>query len=325
MDQIIMTDGTTRFAALTTGQIDYFGEGSASLLPGQVEQIQRSFSDRIVIQPVAHSWGKGVQLNMNREPLNNVNVRKALHLAIDRDDWVDFNLAGSLSGVIRPTNWMPPGSIWALPSEELMELPGWRQGEGKAQDIAEANRLLDEALGVGARFSFGCMAQSSQIYIDGCLFLKDQLKKNIGVDVNMEVVESAVQTERGLGEQYDSHYGSKVTTVVGDPDDYYMLSLVPEFESWYYKATGARQAEPAGLAEELEQMVLAQSKELDVVKRQQMVHEIERKLATEAFYFIPFPWSNVFPAWSTEVKGWQLGPFPSQVKWAQWERVWLDR
>ena len=325
MDHFIMKDGTTRFASLATGQIDYFGEGSASLLPAQVAQVQRSFSNEIVIQPVAHSWGKGLQLNMNRAPFENVNVRKALHLAIDRDDWVNFNLAGTLPGVIRPTNWMPPGTIWALPSDEIMSMPGWRQGDGKVEDIAEANRLLDEAFGKDARFSFSCMAQSSQIYLDGCLFIKDQLFRNVGVEVSVDSVESAVQTERYIAENYDTHYGSKVTTVVGDPDDWCMISLVPEFESKYYQATGAEIAEPAGLAAELEAMVREQSKELDVVKRREMVHEIERKLATEAYYSIPFPWSNVFPAWRTNVKGWTLGPFPSQVKWAQWERVWLVR
>ena len=325
MDQFIMKDGTSRFTALLTGQIDYFGEGSASLLPAQVQQIQKSYADKIMIQPVAHSWGKGLQINMNRAPFGDVNVRKALHLAIDRDEWADFNLAGTLPGVIQPQNWMPPGTIWALPAEELSALPGWRQGQGKIDDIAEANRLLDEAFGEGERFSFQCMAQSSQIYIDGCLFLKDQLKKNVNVEVVMDVVESAVQTERYLAENYDTHYGSKVTTVVADADDYYMLSLVPEFESAYYQATGAEIAQPAGLAAKLEAMVIAQSKELDTVKRQQMVWEIERILATEAFYLMPFPWSNVFPAWSVDVKGWTLGPFPSQVKWAMWERAWLTR
>jgi len=72
-------------------------------------------------------------------------------------------------------------------------------------------------------------------------------------------------------------------------------------------------------------MVRAQSKELDVAKRREMVWEIERKLATEAFFQIPFPWTFIFPAWSKDVRGWTLGPFPSQIKWAQWERTWLSR
>jgi len=150
------------------------------------------------------------------------------------------------------------------------------------------------------------------------------MRRNLNITVTADIVESAVETERFNSEQYDIHYGSKVTTNVGDPDDFYMLHLVPEFEANYYKATGAYNAEPA-MAKELERMVRAQSQELDVLARRDIVHEIERKLATEAFFSIPFPWTFIFPAWSTDVRGWTLGPFPSQVKWAQWERTWISR
>ncbi len=324
MDQFMITDFTTRFSALLTGQLDYFGEGSSSLLPGQVVQVQNSFTDTVHIQPAMHSWGKGLQLNLNRPPLDDVRVRKALTLGLDRDAWVDFNLVGTQSAVVRPTNWMPPGTIWALPDDELMSFPGWRRGDGKVEDIAEANRLLDEALGDGVRFEIACMAQGSQQYIDGCLYFQDQMKRNLDVTVVSDIIEGAVQTERGQAENYDSHYGSKVTTNVGDPDDYYNLALVPEFESWYYKNTGAFDVMPE-LAAELEAMARAQSAELDVAKRREMVWEIERKLATEAYFNIPFPWTLIFPAWSKDVRGWTLGPFPSQIKWAQWERAWVVR
>lgn len=324
MDQFMITDGTTRFAALLTGQIDYFGEGSASLLAGQVEQVQQSFHDKIHIEPTLHSWGKGIQINMRRQPLDVVRVRQAMHLAIDRDEWVDFNLAGTQVAAQRPTNWMPPGTLWALPDEELMSLPGWRRGEGKAADIVEANRLLDEVLGNGVRFTITCMAQNSQVNIDGCLFFQDQMMKNVNIEVTTDVVDSGVEGDRIRSEQFDVAFGSKVTTNVSDPDDYYFLSAVPEFENWYYKNTGAVNAHPDWAAE-LEAMVRAQSRELDVAKRRVMVHEIERKLATEYFFQIPFPWTYIFPAWSKDVRGWTLGPFPSQVKWAQWERTWLSR
>ncbi len=72
-------------------------------------------------------------------------------------------------------------------------------------------------------------------------------------------------------------------------------------------------------------MVAAQSRELDVAKRVELVHEIERTLGTEAMFNIPYPWSYIFPAWSKVIKGWTLYPHPSQNKWAQFERMWLDR
>ena len=159
IDHIEIEDATTRFTALITGQTDYYGEGSASLLPGQVEQVLDSFSDEIHLEPVLHLWGKGLQINLHREPFNDERVRYAIHLGIDRDEWVEFNRIKDQTGVIRPTNWMPPGTVWALPDEELWAMPGYRNGPGqKAEDIAEANRLLDEAGLTGSpRFTAGCM------------------------------------------------------------------------------------------------------------------------------------------------------------------------
>lgn len=324
MDQYVMKDFTARFTALVTGQIHYFGEGSSSLLPGQVAEAQR-FKDKIEVQGVLHSWGKGsYEIAMSRKPFNDVRVRKAIHLGIDREAWVAFSKTGEFEGAHDPTNWMPPGTVWALPDQELKSLPGWRQP--KAQDMAEANRLLDEAGyrkdAGGLRFKTTCQAQNSQQYIDGCTFLKDQFKKNMGIELVIDACEGVVCTEKGEKSVNDINYGSAAYTNFGDPDDWYIRQLVPEFQSRAVKATGMDKAAPE-LAKELERMVRAQSKELDQAKRVKLVHEIERKLATEAYFYLAFPWTTIFPAWSRDLKGWTMYSFPSQSKDAQWERAWL--
>ncbi len=326
VDHIEIEDATSRFTALITGQIDYYGEGSASLLPGQVEQVLDSFADKIHLEPVLHLWGKGLQINMHREPFNDERVRYAIHIGIDREEWVEFNRIKDRTGVIRPTNWMPPGTVWALPDEELWAMPGFRIEE-KAEDIAEANRLLDEAGLTGSpRFTAGCMTTPQQIFIDGCLYFKDQLKKHLDIELDVDVVEVAVQRERGQtghGEppDYDVHYGSKARTDVADPSDFYNIFLVPEFESWYHRGTGRFQADPEG-AQMLWEMADAQATELDPVKRREIVHEIER-LVIEKAYMVPMPWSIIWPAWHNDVRGWTVFNHPSQIKWAGWERAWL--
>ena len=268
VDHIEIEDATTRFTALITGQTDYYGEGSASLLPGQVEQVLDSFADEIHLEPVLHLWGKGLQFNMHREPFNDERVRYAIHLGIDRDDWTEFNRIKDQVGVIRPTNWMPPGTVWAIPDDELWETPGFRVGQGKVDDIAEANRLLDEVGLTGSpRFTAACMTTPAQIFIDGCEWFKDQLKKNLNIELSVDVVEESVQRERGQtgpGEppDYDVHYGSKARTDVADPSDFYNIFLVPEFESWYHRGTGRFQADPER-AQRLLDMANAQAVELD--------------------------------------------------------------
>ncbi len=330
IDHIEIEDATTRFTALITGQTDYYGEGSASLLPGQVEQVLDSFADEIHLEPVLHLWGKGLQFNMHREPFNDENVRYAIHLGIDRDEWVEFNRIKEQTGVIRPTNWMPPGSVWAIPDDELWAMPGFRNGPGqKAEDIAEANRLLDAAgLTNSPRFTAGCMTTPAQIFIDGCLYFKDQLKKNLDIELDVDVVEEAVQRDRGQtahGEppDYDVHYGSKARTDVADPSDFYNIFLVPDAESWYHRGTGRFQADPER-AQRLLEMADEQAVTLDPEKRREIVHEIEREVI-QAAYMVPMPWSIIWPAWHKDVRGWRMFNHPSQIKWSGWERMWLAR
>ena len=334
VDHLEIEDATTRFTALITGQTDYYGEGSASLLPGQVSQVLERYTDDIHLEPVLHLWGKGLQFNMHREPFNDVRVRTAIHLGIDREDWVEINrIEGggqNVVGVIRPTNWMPPGTVWALPDDELWAMPGFRNDPAqKAEDIAEANRLLDEAGLTGSpRFTAGCMTTPAQIFIDGCLYFKDQLKKNLDIEMSVDVVEEAVQRQRGQtgpGEppDYDVHYGSKARTDVADPSDFYNIFLVPETESWYHRGTGRFQADPDN-AQKLLDLSFAQAVELDPAKRREIVHEIER-LSIETMYMVPMPWSIIWPAWHTDVRGWRMFNHPSQIKWAGWERAWLAR
>lgn len=321
-DHVVITDSEARFSALLVGQIDYFGEGSASLSPTQVVTIKERYADDFTIMPTLHSWGKGLQINMLREPFDDARIRMAMHLAMDRDDWDELNRYAGLAGVHRHTLWMPPGSMWALPG--LGDMPGWRSGDGKVADIVEANRLVDEALGAGKRFDFECIARDSDFYSGGCPYFVDQMNINLGLNGSVSFISGSEERDRLQTGDYDLSFGSKVWTQIGDPDDFYNYHLVWDTQSYNYRGLGRYQTDPL-LADRLEQLALLQSAELDVSKRITRVHEIERILATQAMYSIPFPWTNIFPAWSNEVRGWQLYPHPSQNKWAQWERMWLDR
>ena len=106
-------------------------------------------------------------------------------------------------------------------------------------------------------------------------------ESKLGVEVTIAIVGTDVQSTRGQDADYDIHYGSKVRTNVADPDDFYMIHLVKDKESWYYRGTGRETADPE-LAARLEKLALEQSSELDVAKRVELVHDIERILATQA-------------------------------------------
>ena len=76
--------------------------------------------------------------------------------------------------------------------------------------------------------------------------------------------------------------------------------------------------------EEWESLWTAQSLELDLQKRKQMVRELERWVLDERVSFWTIlGWTHIYPAWRVEVKGMRGYDLYSFTKPAMWERVWL--
>jgi peptide/nickel transport system substrate-binding protein len=76
------------------------------------------------------------------EPFNDWRVRRAFHLAVDRQQVVDIIGSGA---------WIKVGPVnnaiktWALPDDELLALPGYRLGADREGDIAQARQLYEAA------------------------------------------------------------------------------------------------------------------------------------------------------------------------------------
>jgi ABC-type transport system substrate-binding protein len=75
-------------------------------------------------------------------PFNDWRVRRALHLAVDRQDIVDIIGSGAWYKV-GPVN--SAVAYWALPNEELLASPGYRLGADREADLTEARQLYEAA------------------------------------------------------------------------------------------------------------------------------------------------------------------------------------
>ncbi len=69
-------------------------------------------------------------------------LRKAIGLAVDRQQVIDFIWAGE-AAMTAPVG--PAISKWALPEEELITIPGYRRGPERKEDQALARQLYEEA------------------------------------------------------------------------------------------------------------------------------------------------------------------------------------
>lgn len=129
--------------------------------------------------------------NCTRKPFDDVRVRDALSLAIDRNEIV----AVAEFGMAQPTGPIPAGATqWALP---LSKLPYY------TPDYAKAKALLAQA-GYPNGFSFKIVCSNS---FEGGLsvaqVVQNQLKK-IGVNADLEVVEWGMYIDRWVKRDFDT-------------------------------------------------------------------------------------------------------------------------
>src|SRR5262245_18908507 len=107
----------------------------------EVESIKKQLGDKVTVQetPMTGQWG--IAVNNTVEPFNDVRVRKALSLGIDR--YTMSKVLYPLTGLKYVGALMRPGSDWAMSPAELEKLPGF--GRDMEKNRAEARRLLTEA------------------------------------------------------------------------------------------------------------------------------------------------------------------------------------
>ena len=329
-ENVVLRDATARFTALATGNIHFYGEGSYGFTSGQAEQAMRDFPEEIKINPQKNMWARVLYFNSAKPPFDDWRVREAVHLALDREEWRMFRQVVAGTSVIEGTNMaysMPPNTYFSATDEEISNWAGWKQP--KDDDIAEANRLLDEVWGEGVREPIQCLAPATQVSdVDGCLFVIDQLKKHLNWEVASDFLDTTPVYDKRSQNNYTLTVGSgSVSTITGDPDDEYMRAYHRDFTPTTY---GDREAvlalhkeNPEGM-QKLEDMINAQSAEMDKAKRRTMVREMEDYLRTEIHgWHTMLGWTNIFPSWRTEVKGYQGYDLFSFTKGAMWERVWL--
>jgi peptide/nickel transport system substrate-binding protein len=109
--------------------------------PRWIVNIKNEIPDLVFQRQQVSGW-IGTRFKTFIEPFNDWRVRRALHLAIDRQQVVD---------VIGSGVWVKVGPVggaiklWALPQEELEALPGYRRGPEREADIQEARQLYEAA------------------------------------------------------------------------------------------------------------------------------------------------------------------------------------
>ena len=125
----VVDEPTTKFAGLASGDLDFAG-----IAPSMAALAQRDPTLRVLDYPVLQE--SGLLFNTHRPPFDDVRVRRAIDLSIDRERIVKAALVGYARAATGP---VAPESPFAVArararnpraADSLLDAAGWRRGAG---------------------------------------------------------------------------------------------------------------------------------------------------------------------------------------------------
>jgi len=273
--------------------------------PQERDQLVSAMKDKIAV--AEGPWVTSILLTFNNEkkPFDDVRVRQALTLAIDR--WGGGENLGKVSLIRGVAGVFRPGSPYGLPTSELEKIPGYWRDINKSRE--EAKRLLKEA-GVSNLKVKILNRTVAQPFTPAGIYTMDQWKR-IGVESEHVQVETKLWFDGMAAGNFDVAV-QNVSDFTDDPNAQFNTLLSKNISSIAYSRHNDKK---------VDDMYTLQSKTIDPKERLKIVNELESYVLTQA-YNIQLLWYQRIVANNKKVKGWELSA--SHFTGQNLVNVWLD-
>jgi peptide/nickel transport system substrate-binding protein len=277
-----------------------------SISPGERAQLLGSLKDRITIQESPWVCKIDLLFNSQAKPFDDLRVRQALSMAVDRWAGSDGLSKGT---IVKPVGGpILPGSPLALTPEQLAQLPGFGRDAEKAR--AEAKRLLAEAGAADLKFKL-VNRNVSHPFTPVGIYLIDQWRR-IGLTVEhlqLDVSPQKVTIANG-------DYTVAIDAFCADSDDPKPL-LLPYLSKERSPRNMTRNANPV-----LDALYDKFNAATDDGQRAALAAQMQRQIITDA-YSVPVIWYSRIVAHVPQMKGWRITP--SHFANQDLADVWLDQ
>ena len=272
MKIFIIKDAATQAAAFQTKQIDYI----VSLDSGVADQLR--LANPNAVEYDLSTPPNLLNVNLKTPPFDNLTVRKAISMSIDRDEGIKV-LQGGKGG-------------WSTAfSNSFADL--FTQQEIKSFvkfDQAEARRLLQSTnlpMPIKAEMIFD---PASQGVGPAAELLQAQLKK-VGIELTLKQVTTNEATARRRAKQFETLLMTEASRA--DLDSSLSLAVLPTGAFNYMSIDDPK----------VNQLLVAQRKEVDVAKRREILRQIVRQL-NETGLAIPLWQRTQYIFTQPHIQGW---------------------
>ena len=287
---VFIRDTAARAAAIRGGQalIEFRGFSPASR-----DDLVRALGNKIRVQESPWLCNMTVAINNEKRPFDDVRVRKALSLAIDR--WEGSKALSQIS-VMKPVGGvMRPGAEFAATEAELSKLAGFAKDSEASRK--EARRLLKEA-GVPEGFAFTLKNRNvKEPYEAVGVYVIDQWRK-VGLNVTH-------LPQEGGPYFADLRAGNYETSID------FACDFMDEPDLQLFKFV-SREKSPINYSKYTDQVLNdlyeKQSRATDPKERLKLIRQFEKRVLDEqAYTFHVLWWYRIIPH-HARVNGWKITP-----------------
>lgn len=294
VEYLIIPDVGAQIAAFRTEEAD-----AISLIsPEEIENILKTNPDTVINEVLIPTQIQ-VSMNMEREPFDDLRVRKAISMAIDRKNAVERIFGGG--EVSAPVN--PHLSDWTLPKEEREQLQPF--------DQEKAKELLAEA-GYPDGFDTTIMATTAygEQPVRMAQWVVEDLR-SIGINAELEIAEYATfYTERYPNKDYDIVVTYQ--TYFQEADEWLRTQLLSDSSRNWFGVNDP----------ELDKMLNEQRVLLNEEERKMRVHDIQRYVLENVVNPIPLVTNSVYSPRHPYVKNYHPHASYGNI---HMKDIWLDK
>ena len=275
--------------------------------PSVRDELKAALSDQLAVQESDWNCGTVVFPNHRKKPFDDVRVRRALTLAIDR--WHGAPALARIADVRTVGGIVFPGSPLAATKDELEKLAGYWPDIEKSR--AEAKRLLKEAGAEGLSFEL-LNRNIDQPYKYTGSWLVDEWSK-IGLKVTQKVVPTGPWFETMRGGQFEvAVYGNcqAIVNPLVDLQRYLPYTI---------------EASNFGFYEDQPEIDLYEKMlhEADPAAQRALIRQFEKDVLDDKAHAIFLLWWYRIVPYRAYVKGWKINP--SHYVNQDLATVWLDK
>ena len=250
--------------------------------------------------------------NVTMKPFDDVRVREAISLAVDRDAFI--KTVGPLAGAFfHSKGLMLPDSPYSLSNDEIKQFGGYDTLPGLGGNVA-ANRqkalaLLEQA-GVPKGFKISMPTRGDvPAFRDASINVAAQLK-TIGLDANVDIRDAGAFY--AMENKGDFQLIAHSVALSGSLPDQILGEGYTSFGGRNY----GRWKDDA-----IDELFRAQSREADPQKRKELIRQFQLAFL-KSYYQINVAWVGYGAAYTKSMKGWVA--LPDLYANMQLANVWLD-